>query len=194
MLFFVKLLLLSPVFLFPMLVNGQECSPVESVDQAVDYIQHAGNDAKAAHCVQLAFHQIASSGTDRAIQTLVQFLSYRRPLSESERKGIFLHGKGPSVLFPAVHELFSLGDSAEPGLVGFIARGKEAQGIALENALYTLLLIHHGNALDVIQKLHSESTSSTNAEERERLQSAAKDTMKWCDERWKDKCTDALSQ
>jgi hypothetical protein len=84
-----------------------------------------------------------------------------------------LHGNGPTVLYPAVHELYVLGDAAESALVTFIGTNKSSTRTELDNALYTLLLIHHGDALAVIQELHKESTNSASMETSDRLQGAA---------------------
>ena len=51
---------------------------------------------------------------------LIERLAYRRPLSEGERLGVFMHGNVPDVLYPAVHELYSLGEPSETALSRFI--------------------------------------------------------------------------
>jgi hypothetical protein len=189
-----KIVLLVAVCGFSDLAIGQECDALRSgsAAKATDYIQHAGKDAGAAACVQVAFHRIASSPPELAIPLLINYLGYKRPLNDGERHGIFLHGNGPAVLYPAVHELYVLGDAAESALVTFIGTNKSGTRTELDNALYTLLLIHNGSALAVIQELHKESTSSASMETRDRLQDAARDGLKWCDERWRSKCEDAL--
>jgi len=186
--------LLAVAWLLPT-VTAQECAAVKlaSAEQAANYLQHAGSNAEAAECVQVAFRQIANSPVEEAIPVLIRYLSYKRPLNEGERNGIFMHGKGLDVLYPAVHELYTLGAPAESALVHFIAEDKNATGAARENALYSMLLIHHGNALAVIQRLHSDSAASASAEAIDRLQAAAKAALRWCDERWQTRCEDALN-
>src|ERR1017187_6650420 len=101
-----------------------------------------------------------------------------------------MHGDGPNVLYPAVHELYALGKPAEPALLRFVAGTKDAGGIEREDALYTLLLIHHGNAMDVVEILTKESNASGNDSARSRLRAAARDAAKWCDDRIRVKCED----
>lgn len=158
----------------------------------MSYIQRASDDSANAECVKIAFHVLATSTPPRAIALLISYLSYKRPLNEGERHGIFMHGKGPEVLYPAVNELSHMGAAAEDGIVAFIGESKDANRIALNNAIYALILIHHGNALAVVQRLHSESSTSTNSDAEKSFRSAAKAASRWCDERWKDKCEDAL--
>jgi hypothetical protein len=124
---------------------------------------------------------------------LIGYLGYKRPLSEGERYGVFMHGGGPSERFPAVHELFLLGSSSESALMASIADSENGAGIETQNALYTLLLIHHGDAVSVIRELRGKRASSA-SEERRRLEAAARSAASWCSEQTKPKCEDALSK
>jgi len=163
-----------------------------SVEQATSYIEHAPDDAASAKCVQIAFDVIGSLPTEQAVPVLLKYLGYKRPLNDGERHGFFMHGNGPETLYPAVHELFHLGSASEPGVIRFIGESKDASRTVLNNAIYALVLIHHGDGLAVVQELHSESGGAVDPDASKRLQSAAKDATKWCDERWKEKCADAL--
>jgi hypothetical protein len=189
-----KVTLLTAMFLLSAWSIGQECEALKtsSVEKITDYLQHAGDDSAVAACVQVAFHRMAAPPPEQAIPLLTTYLGYKRPLNESERHGFFMHGKAPDVLYPAVQELYSIGGPAEPVLVSFLARNKENTGPESKNAVYTLLLIHHGDAISVVQELHKASVSSASGEARDRLQAAARDASKWCDERARSECEDAL--
>jgi hypothetical protein len=190
----IKIIAIASVCLLPTLSVGQECEELKgaSPGKATLYLQHPGDDAAAAMCVLTAFHQIAAQPPQRAIPFLISHLGYKRPLNEAERQGLFMHGNGPNVLYPAVHELYTIGHDAEPALVGWIAQNRDRNGTVARNALYTLLLIHHGNTISVIKELHQAATSSTSVEDRYRLQTAARDALEWCDERSHSQCEDAL--
>jgi hypothetical protein len=119
----------------------------------------------------------------------IELLGYKRPLSEGEQHGIFMHGNGPGVLYPAVSELFALGGPAERPLLHFVAENKDTARIERDNALYTILLIHHGNAEEVIEAVMVESRASGDGPERARLHAAAKDVATtWSDDRNRVKC------
>ncbi len=188
----VKAVLLLLLWLSPISAVGQGCDALKSgsTAAAIEYLRHVGDDATAAPCVSHAFQQIASSPPEQAIPLLVDLLGYKRPLSEGERRGIFMHGNGPNVLYPAVYELYTLGKPAESALLRFMAETKDAGRIERDNALYTLLLIHHGNAMDVIEALTKASHASENGDARARLRVAAREATKWCDDRIKVKCED----
>jgi hypothetical protein len=189
-----KVMLLVAVFLLSTLSVGQECEALKtsSVEKLTEYLQHAGDSAEVASCVQVAFHRMAVLPSEQAIPLLITYLGYKRPLNESERNGFFMHAKAPDVLYPAVQELFVIGSPAEPALIGFIAKNKDNAGPESKNAVYTLLLIRHGDVVSVIQELHKASVSSTSDEARDRLQAAAREAMKWCDDRAHAQCEDAL--
>jgi hypothetical protein len=176
-----------------MFATAQDCDPQRSgsPSEAIEYLRHVGDDPAAVTCINLAFHQIASLPPEQAIPLLVERIAYKRPLSEGERQGIFMHGKVPDVLYPAVHELYSLGKPSETALLRFIAENKDATKTARENAIYTLLLIHHGDGLSVVEALAQESKATDDAAARARLRSAARDAAKWCDDRVRVKCEDA---
>jgi hypothetical protein len=189
-----KVTLLTVMFLLSMRSIAQECEALKtsSVAKIIDYLQHAADDSTGAACVQVALHRMGALPQEQAIPLLTTYLGYKRPLSEGERHGFFMHGSAPDVLYPAIQALYSIGSPAEIGLVSFLARYKDNAGPASKNAVYTLLLIHHGDAVSVVQELHKASVSSTSDEARDRLQAAAGEASKWCDERARSTCEDAL--
>jgi hypothetical protein len=175
--------------------NGQECATLNeaSIKDADKYIQTLDHSKVSADCIAAAFNVIAAAPAQQAVPVLIKYLDYKRPLNEGERNGIFMHGNGPEVLYPAVDALFHVGDVAEPAIIRLIAERTLAR-VRLRNALYTLVLIHHGDTVSVIQELSRARTGSNSLSERQRLQSAAHEAVQWCDERWKDKCEDALKE
>ena len=75
-------------------------------------------------------------------------------------------------------------------MVRFIAENKNATKIEKENAIYTLVLIHHGDGLSVVEILAQQSKAEGDPEARARLRGAARDATKWCDDRVLAKCED----
>jgi hypothetical protein len=190
----VKLLAVLIGCLLPSEVISQECRSLASgsATVATEYIEHTDDNPDAASCVKLAFHQIAVGPPAESIPVLINFLSYKRPLNKGERSGIFMHGKGPSELYPAVHELGGLGPDAEVALIGFIPSKEDSNSLEIENALYAILLIHHGNVVGVIQRLRAEAENSDGPTARNRLKVAARTMLRWCDDRSRPECERAL--
>ena len=107
-------------------------------------------------------------------------------------KGYLFTGALPATLYPAVHALSTIGAPAESGLIGFLANENHEKEVEKSNALYTLLLIHHGKTMMVIEDLIKARESTRDDAESARLGAAAREAAtKWCDERIKEKCKDA---
>lgn len=191
-----KLVVLILACLIPAISSGEECTVLKSgkIADATEYLRRAAEKQPVSlSCVQLAFEQIAGAPSEQAVPILIDYLGYKRTLNSGEGRGIFLHGNTPGTLYPAIHALYTIGPPAEPGLISFVAHSKEQGGVEQNNALYTLLLIHHGDAMSVIGNLMKESKSSSDTEDRTRLRAAATNVAaKWCDEQAKEKCEDAL--
>jgi hypothetical protein len=187
-------LLMITVFAFVPLAKSEECEALKSgsILDVTDYLRHARDDAADAICVRKAFHQLAGLPPEQAIPLLIKYLGYKRPLGEGERQGIFMHGNGPEVLYPAVHELYVIGNGVEPQVMKFIGQSPDATVTELSNASYVLLLIHHGNVIEVIKTLVQASSASGDNATSQRLQAAAKDAVRWCDDAGRKRCEDAL--
>ncbi len=190
------MLFLACVWMVHASLWGQSCDDFQSLSTraAVEYIEHESDANTNVRCVELAFRQIASAPIAEAVPILVEHLGYRRPLNDAERRGLFMHGNGPSALYPAVHELAQLGPPAESALINFLASTADPKPLIFENALYTMLLMHHGNVVAVIAKLNSARASTVMPESKERLHKAASAMLKWCDERSQKACAKALEE
>jgi hypothetical protein len=195
-----KIMLLALACLLPTVAIGQqECGAVStsSLQQAEDYINSAA-DAESSPCVKTAFGRIASFPPSVAVPTLIKYLGYKRPF---RREGeILMHGPMPEEFYPAIAGLCSIAENSagkplvEAKLADFIGFNENAKGIALENALYTLVLIHHFDLIPIIQELHKESTMSASIAASDRLQDAARTVAGWCSGELKSKCIGALER
>ena len=166
-----------------------------SVAEAAEYLQHASTAVTPLVCVQAAFQRIANAPSAEAVPLLLQYLGFKRPLNEGEKQGIFIHGRTPATLYPAVQALSTIGAPAESGLIGFLANENHEKEVERSNAHYTLLLVHHGNTMMVIEDLIKASESTRDDAESTRLGAASGEAAtKWCDERIKEKCKDATQQ
>jgi hypothetical protein len=186
---------LCVVCLLPSISIAQECSEARlgSAAEAAEYLRHASAAVTPLVCVQAAFQRIANAPSEEAVPFVLQHLGFKRPLNEGEKHGIFIHGPTPTTLYPAVQALSTIGAPAESGLVGFLANENAGKEVERSNAIYTLLLIHHGNTLTVIENLMKASKLTRDDAESTRLRTAAREAVtKWCDEQTKEKCKQAI--
>jgi hypothetical protein len=189
-----KGMLFACAWLLPTMLAAQECALLKtaSIETVTGYLQHAGDDPAEVPCIKAAFGRIAGIPSEQAIEILIGYLAYKRPLNEAERHGFFMHGTTPDVLYPAVYELYVIGARAEPALVDYVATNWGSAGPGAKNALYAMLLIHHGDVVPVIRTLLQGTVSSKAEEARDHLQAAARDAIKWCDEGSRPACEKAL--
>jgi len=160
-----------------------------STAEATHYLRSEVSAAVPTACVELAFQRIASLPAEEAVSLLVELLGWKRPLSAAEHLGIFIHPNTPDNLYPAVSTLFRIGAPAEPGVIRFLALADEENNLERKHAIYSLLLIHHGNIMDVLENLMRASRSTPNSGDSARLRTATADAREqWCDERIHEKC------
>jgi hypothetical protein len=176
---------------------GQQCDQLKSgsVADATSYIDHAGNDSRAAECAEVAFKQIAALPAQQAVPLLIQRLGYKRPKTESEQAGFYVHHPpGPQYFFPAIDALVTLGDAAEPGLLEFLAQNESASAVERDNALYALFLIKHGDVLHLLDDIAHQRAQTSDAAASARLSAAAKQSVKWCNPQIRSSCETKVNQ
>jgi hypothetical protein len=174
---------------------AEECGklkPGAGIGIAAEYLGSANirQGQSRPECVKLAFGEITSAPPAEAIPVLVRYLGWRRPPDNAR---FSLQANSPDKLYPAVYSLFTIGAPAEEQLVTFIGESSDEKSVERNNAMYTLLLIHHGNGLGVVEALASRSKLSSDSDEKRRLRDAANDAMRWCEGQLRDKCEKTLA-
>jgi hypothetical protein len=176
--------------------SGQTCeaSAIDQPPSARAYLQNSPDAAKTSECVEAAFRSISTLPQTEAIPVLISYLGYKRPLTASEQNGIFLHGPVPDVLYPAVEALYKIGPPAEPALFDVLASESRPDSVEASNALYTLLLIHHGNLPPIIKGLSRRATKLSDGPAADHLHAYVKTLLEQCTDAFKQKCEDAARQ
>lgn len=175
----------------PYKLAGQSCesAKITSLTEAKEYLDQATDNSMTEPCVALAFKAIASAPSAQSVPLLITYLQFKRPLNDAERHGIFMHGNDSAAMYPAVQALFETGPAAQPALVHLVGTQYDETSLARSNALYTLLLIHHGNALEVVKLLMTASHTTNANATAANLRSAAKSfSNKWCSGSFQKKC------
>lgn len=173
--------------------DGQSCeaAAIDQPSSARAYLQNPSDAAKTSECVEAAFRSISTLPQTEAITVLISYLGYKRPLTASEQNGIFLHGPVPDVLYPAVEALYKIGPPAEPALFDVLASDSRPDSVEASNALYTLLLIHHGNLPPIIKELTRRANNASDAPMSGRLHAYVKMLIEQCTDAFRQKCEDA---
>ena len=187
-----KVLIAMAITTSSLSLPGQNCELLTS-DSVADVIKYLSRpiSSQESVCVDHAFKIIGSLPADQSIPLLVGYLGYKRPMSDTERRGIFLRIPKKDYLYPAVHELYDLGSLAEPALINFLSEN-DGETLTKENALYCLLLIEQGNVVSLIKKLNAQAEALKGTKASSRLLGAARDSLKWCTKDMAEKCEGAL--
>jgi hypothetical protein len=170
--------------------SAQQCQTLQShsSEDAIAYLQAQQTIAPNIICVRAAFKVISLLPSEQAIPILLQYIDYKRPLTDIEKKGVSFT-RDPGNLYPAVQILFDLGrDIVEPSLITFLGQESSNDPQRFENAVYLLRALRQGNVLAAMGDLKARRVLTTNVAVNSRLRSAAQALNKWCDPSWKDKC------
>jgi hypothetical protein len=174
----------------PKLSPAEECDSLQShsSQEAIKYLQTIQGDQRTRSCVHAAFKEISSMPSDQALPILLQYIAYKRPLTDIEKKGVSF-SRDPGNLYPAVQVLFDLGrDAVEPSLITFLGQEASSDPQSFENAVYLLRALRHGNVLAALEDLKAKRSVTADAAVNQRLRAAAQALNKWCDPLWKEKC------
>ena len=120
---------------------------------------------------------------------MADFLDFERPESDRERAGV----ADPHDRFPAVAALVSLGKPAVPSLTRKLQEGRMNEK-QRENAIRSIVLIYAENPATAIKVLKEAAKKSVRQEEAVRLESSAKDAVRFCGKSWKDRCEAMLTE
>ena len=175
--------------------SAEECEALKfaSANDAVNEVEQGR--IQTATCAKAAFQLIRHLPEEEAIPILIKYLGYKRPQTDAEKHGFYIHGPSPDVLYPAVESLYDIGSPAESRLIDAIARNDSKDSIEYKNALYTLVLIHHSDMVPLLKALHGRSVELAGTPEGARLESVAQDVKKQhCQGKLQAACDNALNE
>lgn len=116
------------------------------------------------------FIPLAWQQKTEAVPALIELLAYKAPRADSNEENVIIaiRPNDPLNTFPAIYELYKLGQDSEPYLLGVITRNSAADATARHNATYTLMLIHRKQQAALVQKL-GEMSAALRAAKQDRV-------------------------
>ena len=176
----------------PAQVHPQTCTALGSGAESrlIAYLTKARQNEPDKDCVVLAIRGLGNKKSLRATELLINYLDYKRPLTNEEQAGVWIRTPSRGELYPAVTSLFSIGTGAIPSLLQAIANS-ERSSVKSDNAIYTLMLIHREDPVAAVKALGSSAATNTGIQA-ERLSGAAEDAAKLCLDDLRPKCMDAI--
>ena len=178
------------VCLFVISTQALDCNEVVSQKKSDDLISFLKTRAQQmdAECVSRAITTLGDLRAASGADALASFLDFERPQSERERAGV----ADPHDKFPAVPALVSIGLPAVPTLMRKL-QGGEMTKVARQNAIRSIVLIHSEDPSRAIETLKRAATETRTQEESLRMESSARDAIRFCSKSWRDRCEAALT-
>jgi hypothetical protein len=173
-------------FVFSLIVAnyafGQECQSLSNALPAelVSFISAAVPSQDNAECIAWAITTLGAQKCEPAIPVLTKFLDFKRPPSDLEKTGLYLHPNGVLQVYPAAAALEQFGEKALPALINVI-KGRSASEVATQNATAVLMIIHKYDPSKGIALLKQEEVKANDDSSKQRVRSAISTAVtKWC--------------
>lgn len=168
--------------------QAQECKQLDSAtpDEWVSYLNQVTRDDQSRECIYFALRGLGSLRWESAVETLVKFLDFRRPLNAGEKAG-------ESQLedpYPAVAALTSLRQRALPAVL-MVMQSDSASELAKHNAVVVWMHVYWGvlgDSSKAVAMLAREVEKAPTETTKQRLREAVVDAVKYCPPEDKAKC------
>jgi len=118
---------------------GQECPSLNNALPAelLSFLSATEPSQDNAECLTWAIKSLGTQKYEAAIPVLAKFLDFKRPLSDLEKKGFYLHLPSVWEMYPAADALDRFGEKALPTLINVI-KGESGSDVARQNAIAVL--------------------------------------------------------
>ena len=179
-------ILLLATLALPQTCASQNCASLNtaSVEEVVSALDHG--EVKTEDCSRVAFRRIEELTADKAIPILIGHLKFKRP-------GYPNAPADHRSQYPAIDSLYSIGPSAEPALIEFIAQNQNGDILEYHNVLSTLAMIRHFDVVPTIKMFRMRSRALPGSPEATRLDSAARDLLdRYCPNNVRTRCEERL--
>jgi hypothetical protein len=175
------------------IATAAACPTQDNSSQMLEFLKLPLNTpdqlSQNAQCISEYISALRLHGSPEAIQVLLAYLDFPRPLTEAEKKGYLTHAPTPSDRYPAVGTLLVYGKQSGSFLVEAIKSAKT--DTSLRNATYALGSIY-GEAPEVGMRMLSKAMNTASKEQRSRLESSATQFIKQRCAQHEDACKSAL--
>jgi len=156
------------------------------------YLNGVVPDAKNADCVTLVTRKLGKERYGPAITALVKLLDFRRPLTQQEKMGFWVHPRITEEMFPAAEALELIGKEAIPELLSAI-KADSTSGTARENAVAVWMEIYKYEHPRGVADLKREETKVNDNAIKQRLMWAVQKAVTRCNPDEKDECQRAAA-
>jgi hypothetical protein len=173
-------------------LRGQECDKLRTATdpELVSYLKDSIPNRDNAECMTLVIQKLGDDRYEPAVATLARLLDFRRPPTERERQGLYLHAQGIWEIYPAANSLVHIGTKSLSAMSDVI-RTDSSSVMARENAVFVWMEIHKYEHPKAVALLKQEMDKTPEVAARNRLQWALAKAFDWCNPDEKDSCRTA---
>jgi hypothetical protein len=147
------------------------------------------NTAESPDCIVVAIHDLHHAQSQDAINILVDYLDFRRPHIDND----LIWSSSMAEPYPAVSQLFSIGQAAVPALVRILANS-DVSALIHQNALTTIMLIYRDDPPAGVEVLSNEAVHSKDAKQAMLLRQASTVAAQKCPGKYRNQCEFVLNK
>jgi hypothetical protein len=176
------------MFVHPALGQGRDkfdhwCDSLQNANLSdlVQFLSSANPAESDPHCLTWTINKLGNEHYDPAVDALVKLLDFRRPPTQREERGFFLHPTGIWDMYPAAGALSLIGKQALPALMGAI-RADSTSLTARQNAVFVWMeIFRYGDEHPKgVALLKQEEASANDDSTRQRLRTAVQRALTHC--------------
>ena len=174
-------------------LSAESCNQLQnaSSDELISYLQGGNFGDDDSQCAEFAIRTLGRRRYEPAIPSLVKLLDFRRPLTEREKQGLYLHIQSIDEIYPAANALEDLGEKALPAVLDAI-KAKSTTEVGRANAVFAWMTFYKSDSpAKGVSLLRTELDKAEDLTTRENLKWALSKAISWCNPKDKVECEEA---
>jgi len=175
----------------PSFAAAQECDRLQKATASalVSFLQDSIADESNAECFTFAMYRLGQDRYEPSVPVLVRLLDFRRPATEREKRGYYIHMQS---IYPAVEALEEIGKNALPAVLEVI-KSDSSSATARDNAVSVWMEIYKYESPKGVALLRQEAENATDNASKKTLNWAVSKALTWCNPPDEEKCKAAAS-
>jgi len=160
---------------------AQDCVQLHDTgaDQVISYLNTVEPNPGNQECISFALSRLGTLRYEPAVSVLARWLDFRRPPTDREKQGLYLHAQTIDEIYPAASALEELGQKALPEVLSVI-RSDSSPKTARANAVFVWMEIYKSESPKGVTLLRQEADRSGVPREKQNLQWAVTKAVGWC--------------
>ncbi len=170
-------------------LSAESCNQLQnaSSDELISYLQGGNFGDPDSECAEFAIRTLGRKRYEPAIPSLIKVLDFRRPLTEREKQGLYLHIQSIDEIYPAASALEDLREKALPAVLDAI-KAKSTSPVGRANAVFVWMTFYKSESPKGVSLLKTELDRAEDLTARENMKWGLTKAISWCNPRDKVEC------